>query len=152
MSLATLKLRINFGTRQFIVNCNDLTYDRAVELADKVAAIRMKSSLLSQFPMEEGETREKWLERIEPLTDKDRQRKDGESVDDHLKRLFDGKIRSHNAAFEITNAIAETFNLPAVSKEDFKTANWLMVKSFLYDVLNLSDISADEFEPKKPSA
>lgn len=152
MSVTNLKLRINFGTRQFVVNCNDLTYDRAIDLADKVAEVRMKSSLLSKFPMDEGEGREKWLERIEPLLEKDRIRKDGESTDDHLKRLFGGKIDSHEAAYDITNAIAKAFDLQPVTMAEFKAANWMAIKSFIYDVLNMADVPADEFYPKKPAS
>lgn len=146
------KIRINFGQRQFIVDCNHLTYEHAVELAEKVAAVRMRNSLLSKFPMEEEETREKWLERIEPLLAQDRLRRSNESIDDHLKRLFGGNIASHDAAYDVINVIAEVFGNQAVDKDDFKKANFLQIKAFIFDVLSLADVPADEFEPRKLAA
>lgn len=146
-----MKLKIVFGTRQFIVNCNDLTYDRAVELADRVSEVRSKSSLLSKYPMEEGETREKWLERIQPLLEKDRARKENESVEDHLKRLFNSRVDSHEAAFDIINAIGATFGNPSVTMEEFKSVNWIALKAFIYDVLDQADIDASEFRPRSLS-
>lgn len=148
--VTSLKMRINFGSRQFIVDCNSLTYEKAIDLGQRVSEIRMKNSLLKRYPMEEGEDRTKWLERIEPETAKERQRRPGESTEDHLKRLFTSRMETFDAAHEIINAIAEIFGLPPVAQDDVKNCSWILLKAFIYDVLNLSDIDADEFFPKKP--
>ena len=148
MSNQNLKIKINFGARQFIVNCNDLIYDRAVELAEKVAEIRMKTTLLSKYPMEEEETKDKWLERIGPLLEKDRLRKPGEAIEVHLKRISGAAVASHEAAFGVINAIAEVMGMPKVDLADFKSASWIAIKGFIYDVLTMADVDADEFAPK----
>lgn len=151
MALEKLKMRVNVGQRQLVVNCADYTYERAVELADKVAEVRRKNSLFSKYPMEEGETREKWRERIEPLLENDIVRKDGESETEHLGRLFESRVDSHDAAFDIVNAIATSFGNAPFSKEDFKKTNWIDIRGFIYDVLNLGDIPCDDFYPKRLS-
>lgn len=146
------KLKINFGPNQFVVDPNTYSYDRVAELAEKVADIRRKNSLFAKYPLEEGESREKWRERIEPLMEKDMLRQEGESADDHLKRLFEAKVDTHEIAFEVVGAIADTFQLRAPTKEDFRAANWLKTRKFIYDVLNIGDIPCDDFYPKRPSA
>lgn len=148
-AIEKLRLKINIGTRQFVVNCTEYTYEKATELAEKVAEIRRANSLFSKYPMEEGETREKWRERIEPLLESDVVRKDGESVQEHLGRLFESKVDSHNNAFDIMNAIGSSFGQQPLSKDEFKKANFLEIKSFIYDVLNLGDIACDDFYPKR---
>lgn len=145
-----LRLRINFGERQFVVNCNDYTYDRVEQLSEKVSEVRQKHSLFSKYPLEEGETKEKWRERVEPLMEKDAVRKDGETPEDHLKRLFQVKPEAHEIAYEVVGVIAEVFNLNHPNELDFKKANWLEVRGFIYDVLNLGDVECSDFFPKRP--
>lgn len=152
MPIEKMKLKINFGPRQFIVNCADYTYERATVLAEKVAEVRRHSSLFAKYPMEEGESREKWRQRIEPLLENDVTRKEGETVPEHLARLYESKIDSHENTLEILNAIAESFSIMPLTSEDVKKSNWLEVKAFVYDVLNLGDIPCEEYRPKILSA
>lgn len=100
--------------------------------------------------MEEGENKEKWRARVEPLIEEDLIRKEGETLQDHLKRMFEAKSDTHEMAPEILNAICTVFGLKSVSEEDFRKANYLDVKAFIYDVLSVVDIPADDFYPRKP--
>jgi len=100
--------------------------------------------------MDEGEKREAWRTRVEPLMEADMVRKDGETPIDHLKRMFELKSDAHEMAPEIINAICDTFGLKEVNRDDFKKANWLEAKSFIFDTLNLMDIPADDYSPKRP--
>lgn len=120
------------------------------DLREAVADIRRKHSIFAKYPMEEGESREKWKERVEPIIEADLTRKEGEGLQDHLKRIFEIKSDSHEMAPEILNAICEVFGLREVKEEDFKQSNYIDVKAFIYDVLSLGDIPCDDFYPKRP--
>lgn len=133
-----------------IVNCNDYSYEKVDALREKVADIRRSSSIFSKYPMEESESREKWKTRVEPQMESDMTRKDGESVADHMKRMFELKSETQEIAPQILSAVCETFNLRTPADEDFKKSNWLDVKQFIYNVLSLGDIPCDDFLPKKP--
>jgi hypothetical protein len=146
------KIKVNIGQNQYVVDTMLYTYQRVVDLAEKIADIRRNHSLFAKYPLEENETREKWKERIEPLMEKDLIRKEGESEGDHLKRLFEAMVDTHEMAFEILGAIAETFRLNPVAQEDFRSANWIKVREFIFNVLHLGDIPADDFYPKKTTS
>ena len=132
-----------------LVDCNNYRYELVEDLRESVADIRRKYSVFSKYPMAEGETKEKWRERVEPVIESDLTRKEGEDLQAHLKRMFEAKSDTHDMAPEILNSICNTFGLREVSLDDFKKANWLDTKEFIYNVLNLGDIPADDFYPKR---
>ncbi len=132
-----------------MVKCSDYSYEKVDQLREKVAEIRRKRSVYYKWPMLESETSEKWRERVAPMMDADTTRKEGESVDEHMKRLFELKSETHEMAPEVLNAISEIFSCKAPSEEDLKKSNWLETKAFIYDVLNLGDIPCDDFSGKK---
>lgn len=96
--------------------------------------------------MEESETREKWRARIEPLIEEDLIRKEGETQEVHLKRMFELKSEAQEMAPEILSVVCKTFNLREPSEEDFKEVNYLQLKGFIFDALDLADIPADDFQ------
>ena len=100
--------------------------------------------------MEEGESRDKWRTRVEPQMESDLTRQDGESVGDHMKRMFELKSETQDMAPKVLASICEVFNLRTPEEDQFKKANWLDVKQFIYNVLSLGDIPCDDFLPKKP--
>lgn len=132
------------------MECDKYSYENVEILREAVSEIRRKHSVFTKYPMEEGETKDKWRERVEPLVETSLVRKDDESVQEHLQRMFEAKVDTHEMAPEILNAICGVFSLREVSEEDFKKANWLDVKEFIYNVLYLGDIPAEDFFPKRP--
>lgn len=145
------KIKTVFGMSQFIVDPLAYSYDRVEKLRAAVTDIRKGHSLFAKYPLEEGESREKWRERIEPLMEKDLVRKDGESSEDHLNRLFEYKDDTFEMEYEIVQAIAKTFALTGPEKEDFRGSNLPKTRKFIYDVLYLGGIPCDEFYPKRVS-
>ena len=144
--MADTKLKINIGGNQFVVNCADYTCGRKDELTEKMLEIIRTNSIFTKYPMEEEESREKWQERVQKDMDKDKERKEGESVEEHLKRVLSPKNDAQEMALATLNAIAETFGLRQVTPEDLKNTNWLAVKRFLFDVLSMGDVpGADVF-------
>jgi hypothetical protein len=97
--------------------------------------------------MEEGETKEKWQERVDPVLENDSIRKDGEDVKDHLKRLIDIKNDIHVMSPEILMVIVDVFGLPELDIEDVKKGNWGEIKSFIYDVLSFGNVPCRDFAP-----
>jgi hypothetical protein len=152
MAKNNMKLNVEVGSTRMAVDCNNYRYEVVEELRELVADIRRKHSIFSKYPMDEEETKEKWRARVEPEIELDLVRKDGEKFEDHLKRMFEAKTDSHEMAPEILNAIAKVFSLREVSIDDFKKSNWLDVKAFIYDILSLGDIPAEDFYPKRPLA
>ena len=149
--VVTMKIGpVEIGTQKLLLNCNEFTFNKVEALREAVAQIRREHSIFSKYPMEEGEKRELWKVRVEPIMEADMTRKEGETPLEHLKRMFELKSDSHEMAPQILSTICETFGLREVSAEDFKKANWLEVKSFIYDTLNVVDISCDDFAPKRP--
>lgn len=144
------RIALPIGERRLVVKLDDYSLMRAMVLSEKVAEIRKNHSIFVKYPMDEGETREKWRERVEPLLENEQMRVDGESEQDHLKRLFNVKPDAHQMALEIINAIAETFGAKPFSEQELNNANWIAVKQFIYDVLSMGDIAADDF--KRPSS
>lgn len=143
--LKNTKLRLNMLDKPITVDLDQYTADRVDQLTEKVAAIRIKYSIYAKYPQEAGETREAWAERVSKLAQDEYMRKDDETVQDHLKRMFDPKTDTHKMAFEITNAICEVFGQDVVSEARYKSASWLALKNFIYDVLSLGDIPCSDF-------
>lgn len=139
------KLRLALADRNIIVDLDQYTADKAFDLFDKVAQIRIKTSPFTKYPKEEGESTEQWRERVSKEAEKDAVRREGEEVEVHLKRIFDAKHEMYNLAFEILNAICETFGASPLTESQFKSVNWLNVKKFIYDVLSTGDISCSDF-------
>lgn len=139
---------VELGNTRLKVDCNEYTFEKVQSLLEAVSDIRRRHSIFAKYPMDEEETREKWRERVEPLIEKDLTRKEGEALQDHLKRVFETKSDTHDMAYEIIKAICETFALREVNEDDFKKANWIELKTFIFNVLNSGDIPADDFAPK----
>jgi hypothetical protein len=74
-------------------------------------------------------------------------RKDGESEEDHLKRMFESKTEVHNMVGEVFRAVAQAFGQKQFSDDDLKKTNWIKLKRFLYDVLSACDIPAEDLRP-----
>ena len=139
------KLSLNLAERPIRIDLDQYTANRAFDLFDLVAAIRIKNSPFTKYPKEEGETNDQWRERIGKEAEKDQVRRDGEDTEVYLKRIFDSKHEMYNLSYEILNAICIVFGVETVSEERFKSANWMSVKQFIYDILTLGDIPASDF-------
>lgn len=144
-------LTLNLGEKPLKINLDNYQSDKVYDLFEKVAQIRIKHSAYGKFSRNEGETNEEWRERIAKEAEKESVRLDGEELDTYLKRVFDAKHEMYLIAFDVLNAICEVFGQATVSEERFKAANWLAVKKFIYDILTLGDIPANDFytEPLK---
>ena len=127
------------------INLDDYTADKAYDLFDKVAVIRIKNSPHAKFPREERESDDEWRERVKQESEKDQIRKKGEELEVYLRRIFDAKHEMHQQSYEILNAICEVFGLEQLTPERFKSANWMSTKKFIYDVLNLGDIPCADY-------
>lgn len=142
---------VAIGDVRIVVDVDKYT-SKAVKALDKaIREIRQKHSIYAKHPMLEGESREEWADRIRPELEAQVTRKAGESEQDHLNRLFNPEIDPATAMFEILEAISESLGLRSVPKEVFdESANLIRVKEFIYNVLNMADIPADDFFPKRP--
>lgn len=141
------KLRLPLGNLTITVDLDTFTYDKVIELREKVAEIRRKNSIYSKYPFDEGESREHWSERVSKEAQEDGVRKDGETVEDHLRRLFDAQDDTHKTTQEIVLGVCAAFNQPLPTDDQLRKANWLGLNSFLYDVLSLAKIPCPDFEP-----
>lgn len=141
-----------FGKVRLAINTMEYKEASVAELHTKVLDVYRRHMPIYRHPMLEEETEDEWKARVQPLLDKEKIRKKGESVEDHQRRLFSPSGGdTHKIAFEIVTAIASVFQPKVVvSPEDYKEANWLKIKLFLFDILNLADIPCDEFIPKRP--
>lgn len=148
MALAPKIGPLELGNQKLFVNCSDYSYDKVEELRERVAEVRRKQSIFGKYPMSELETKEKWRLRVEPIIEADTTRKVGEEVTDHLKRMFELKSEVREMAPEILNIVCDLFGMKEVPLETFKKSNWLEVKNFIFNVLNLADVACADFEPK----
>lgn len=86
---------------------------------------------------------------IEPVVEADTVKKAGESTQDHLKRMFELKSEAHDMAPDFLEAICKTFGIKSPDKVALKKCNWLEVKAFVFNCLNLADVPCDDFSPKQ---
>lgn len=142
------KLKLDLDGKPLVVDLNQYKADKVDMLYDKVAELRIKNSVYSKFEKEEGETDDEWRERIAKENEKNKIRKKGEASDVFLKRIFDAKHDMYNLSFGVLNAIAEVFQLEAITEERFKSGNWMSIKKFIYDVLSLGDVPCEDFYVK----
>lgn len=143
----------NFGNIRLAVNTlTSYTEDNCIELNRRVIEVYSKHLLQYRFPMDEEETEVDWQKRVQPILDAEKIRKKGESIEHHRDRLFaPSKGNIHTVAFEIIKIIAEIFQPGTeITELVFKQANWLTVKLFIFDILNLADVPCDDFMPKRP--
>lgn len=110
-----------------------------------VADIRRSKSIFAKFPMEEGETKEKWRLRIQPLADAEDVRKEDETDEEHLKRLFKLESDLDEITFPILKSICEVFGLREPTDKDLESTNWIDLKLFIFNVLDAADIPAGDF-------
>lgn len=142
------RLELVVAGERVLVDLEKCTQQQVDDLYDKVVDIRSKHSVYAKYPFEANETREQWAERVSKESQSDIVRRDDESNEDHLKRLFDAKSEVSLIIPEIFNAICETFDAKSVDKDKLKTVNWLKLKRFVADVLTACDVpGAEDLRP-----
>jgi hypothetical protein len=145
MAKTSLKITGDLGSVNLAVDVAKCTFTRVVELNERIAEIRREESIFSKYPMEEGEKREDWRTRCEPLIEEEMTRRPGESTQEHLKRIIELKADTHQLAPKMIKAICETFQLRPPTDDEMRDASWLGVKKFIYEVLTACDIPADDY-------
>lgn len=140
------RLEFVIADQRVIVDFENLTNEMRDDLEDKVIEIRKKQSIYYKYPFDEGETNEKWSERVSKLVEEEYARKEDESVEEHLKRMFNSQD-NRNTVKDMLNAVTQTFQNRTFSDEQLKKVNPIKLKRFLFDVLTLCDIAAGDLKP-----
>src|SRR5579859_4874810 len=91
--MAQREPRIEFivADQRVIVDFEKLDCETRDALEERIIEIRKRNSIYFKYPFEEGETNEKWSERVSKLVEEEYARKDGEEVEQHLKRMFNSQ-------------------------------------------------------------
>ena len=139
-------MSFSIAGEQVKVDLELLTCESRDSLEDKVIEVRKRQSIYFKYPLEENETNEKWSERVSKIVEEEYARQDGESVDSHLKRMFNSQDSRH-VVRDILNAVSETFCAKTFTDEQLKKTNPIKLKRFLYDVLTQCDIPAGDLKP-----
>ena len=145
------RLEINVAGERVIVDLDKCTQQKVDDLYEKVVDIRSKHSIYAKYPFEASETREQWAERVSKESQGEILRKDNESAEEHLKRMFDAKSEISLIVPEIFNAVCEVFDQKTFDTKELKQVNWLKLKRFLADVLMACDVpGAEDLRPVTP--
>lgn len=139
------KLVLNLAEKPVRIDLDLYTSDRAYELFEKVAQIRIKNSPYAKYPKQPGEGDTEWRERLRIEAEKEQIRGEEESEKAYLERVFNAKNEQFMLAKEILCSICEVFGLEQPSEARFKSGNWIATKRFIYDVLSLGDIACGDF-------
>lgn len=142
------RLEINVAGERVVVDLEKCTQQQVDDLYEKVVDIRSKHSVYAKYPFEVNETKEQWAERVSKESQGEIVRKEKESTEKHLKRLFDAKSEVSLVVPEIFNAVCEVFGAKTFAPADLKQVNWLKLKRFLADVLSSCDVpGAEDLRP-----
>lgn len=138
-------LRLDLNPGVVVVNTDKITPDQMDDLSDQLAEVSRKHSIFGKYPMEEGETIEAWKERVEKEIPEKNRRKDEESVDEYMKRIFKPQQDKKLMLFDTLSAISHTFG-GSVSYEGFRKAPYGDSKNFVLKVLKGMDFPVVEYE------
>lgn len=145
------KLEFVVAGERVVVDLEKCTQQMVDDLYEKVVDIRSKHSVYAKYPFEVNETREQWAERVSKESQGDIVRKEKETAEKHLKRLFDAKSEVSLVVPEIFNSVCEVFGSKTFPATDLKQVNWLKLKRFLADVLTACDVpGAEDLRPVTP--
>ena len=134
-----------FGSFRLVVDVNNFTYQKVVELNEKIADIRREESIFAKYPLSEGEDRAAWRTRVEPLIEEDMIRKEGEDVSTHLRRMLSLKVDTFELAPKILAAVCDTMGLKNPGEDELGQASWLELKGFIHQILSSCDIPCEDF-------
>lgn len=145
------RISLELGSLRLVVDTKDITWEKRAKLKEAIFEIRKSESLLATHPMLEGEDQDAWLERIGPDLQKEKVRKEGESEEDHIRRLLNPEDEdSFEYTLKVLNSICSIYGLKKeVTEPDLMGGSVNKVKEFIFNILNLSNIKADEFFPKR---
>lgn len=144
-----LPLELNVNGTKLIVDLDRTETEQRDQLEQKVLEVRKQFSPYAKYPFLEEETQEEWQERVSKLLTSESSRQPGESVEDHVNRMF-SSTEFKDTLLGILNAVGEVFAKKLFTAEDVKKCKYAMLKKFLYDVLTYFDIPANDLRPSKP--
>lgn len=142
-----MKVRLDLPPVVLLVDTDKITPDQMDEIADALAEVSYKNSIFAKYPMEKGETEEEWSARVSPLISEDRSRKEKESMEAYLKRIFkDNNGNKSKLIFDTLVALAKIFNQPAVVKENYGKGSITQIKGFIREILTTCSFSVKDYE------
>lgn len=133
---------LEIGTQTLVVDPDTITLKKVKELARAVTAVRAKHSLLTKYPMKEGEVMEDYEERVKAELRESNTRKAGESEEDFASRLLVSGVDNQGFILDELKAIAKVFDQESkVSDETMEMVPYVKAKQLISDILEVCDLS-----------
>lgn len=132
---------LEIGSQNLVVDPDVITLKKVKELARAVTEVRTKHSLLTKYPMKEGEDMEGYEERVKNELRESNTRKQGESEAEFTSRLLSSGTDSQTFLFDQVKAIADVFGQASKVDEDAADhCRYVAAKTFVEDVLSICDL------------
>ncbi len=133
--MPNLKLELGPG-QEVTANTDAITVRQIKELAEAVAEINRKHSILNVNPQKDGETFDEYKKRVSA----ERMKKDGESMSDYLARIHPVNLDSQLQIFDALRAVAKVLNKKDLDEDAFENAPYVAAKNFVREVLVACDL------------
>jgi hypothetical protein len=138
---------LNLGQSRLIIDPNIITPEKIDILSDNLGKVKLKHSIFTKYPLLDDENTEQWQERVLPLMGEETKKKEGESAEDYLSRVFKPDQEKRAIMYDTCIAVADSFERGgAVSPEVLKKVVYGEIKAFLVGVLKHCDLGYSEFE------
>lgn len=132
---------LSIGPHNLVVDPDTITLKKVKELARAVTEVRTKHSLLTKYPMKEGEDMEVYEERVKNELRESNTRKSGETEADFTSRLLSTGTDSQTFLFDQIKAVAEVFGQKDKVEDDaMEFCRYVAAKTFVEDVLSICDL------------
>ena len=135
------------GQSRIIVHLDKVTPAKIDQLANKLGEVKQKNSIFGKYPLEDGETLEKWQERVLPLLGEETKKKEDEDVDTYMTRIFKPENDKKQLVLGVLSAIGETFDQPGkVTKEVEDQFPYISTKMKIVSLLKACDLPTMDLE------
>lgn len=138
---------VALGPNRLVVEMKHLVFKNINKLAHGYADVKLKHSVFNQYPLLEDETIEQWTERVLPLLAQENAKKDEESASDYMGRIYKLKMDKNELIKDTIKLVADICGqADKVSDEVIDETPYPLLKAFLLDVFEASDLSVKDFE------
>lgn len=138
-------MRLALGQGVLLVNPDSITPDQMDSLSDQLGEVTRKHSIFGKYPLKDGETIDEWRERVEKEIPEKNKKKDEESAEDYLKRIFKPQRDKHELIFDVLMSFCSVFG-GSMTREGFRSSPYGESKSFVLKVLKGIDFPTAEYE------
>lgn len=135
------------GQGRIIIHPSAITPFKLDILAEKLGEVKRKHSIFGKYPMEEGETLEKWQERVLPLITSEQTMKEDEGTESYMTRIFKQEMSRKPLIKDTLEAIGEAFDQPGrVTDETYAQIPILLTQAKMIDFLKACDFNTSDYE------